>query len=80
MKETLLLLQVLFPLVLSKMLNKVDIEAEVLQGEGETAIVGALRLGISRGVANFVDPDTKEKMRLGKDKFLNSLINLFYFI
>lgn len=56
--------QVLFPLVLSKMLNKVDIEAEVLQGEGESAIVGALRLGISRGIAHFVDPDTKEKMRL----------------
>lgn len=58
--------QVLFPLVFTKLLKKVDIEAHVDKYSGEIAVAGGIRYGISRCIVNFVDEERKEKMRLGK--------------
>ncbi|XP_066156810.1 small ribosomal subunit protein uS9m [Euwallacea fornicatus] len=55
--------QVLFPLIFSNMLNKVDLEAEV-EGGGPSGQAGAIRWGISWGLKSFVDEETVEKMRL----------------
>nr|XP_008191155.1 PREDICTED: 28S ribosomal protein S9, mitochondrial [Tribolium castaneum] len=55
--------QVLFPLLFSNMLNKVDIEAEV-EGGGPSSQAGAIRWGIAWGLRSFVDQDMIEKMRL----------------
>ncbi|XP_065212471.1 small ribosomal subunit protein uS9m [Planococcus citri] len=55
---------VLFPLIFSKMLKKVDIEARVTTFSGDMAVAGGIRYGISRCIANFVDQDMKDKMKL----------------
>lgn len=63
------LLQILFPLILSGLLNRIDIEANVVQSRGDMGNAGAIRYGISRGICHFVDADMKEKMKLGKRSF-----------
>lgn len=50
------------------MVNKVDIEVTVRRRGGEIAAAGAIRYGISLCLANIVNKDTKEKMRLGKNE------------
>ncbi|GFO28403.1 28S ribosomal protein s9, mitochondrial [Plakobranchus ocellatus] len=57
-RETLLL-----PFIVSGLLGKVDVEADVEMG-GPTGQAGAIRLGLSRALTAFVDEDVKEKMRL----------------
>lgn len=60
-----LTLQILFPLIFTNMLGKVDIEANV-EGGGPSGQAGAVRWGISMGLRCFVDADMVNKMRLGK--------------
>ncbi|XP_072395229.1 small ribosomal subunit protein uS9m [Diabrotica undecimpunctata] len=55
--------QLLFPLIFTNMLNKVDVECNVV-GSGESAQAGALRWGIASGLRSFVDEEMIEKMRL----------------
>ncbi|XP_066250226.1 small ribosomal subunit protein uS9m [Euwallacea similis] len=55
--------QILFPLIFSNMLNKVDVEAEV-DGGGPSGQAGAIRWGLSWGLRSFVDEETVEEMRL----------------
>lgn len=59
------ILKVMFPLVFSGMLEKVDIEANV-EGGGEMGQAGAIRWGISMALRSFVDSDTLDRMRLGE--------------
>lgn len=58
-------MQVLFPLVFSGMLGKVDIESNVAGG-GPSGQAGAIRWGIAMGLRCFVPTDMINKMRLGK--------------
>lgn len=55
--------QLLFPLIFTDMLNKVDIECNV-SGGGPSGQAGALRWGIAWGLRSFVDQDIIEKMRI----------------
>ncbi|XP_015788337.1 28S ribosomal protein S9, mitochondrial [Tetranychus urticae] len=55
--------QILFPLLFTNMLNKVDIEATV-EGVGEAAQAGAIRHGTSLALTSFLDPHMIESMRL----------------
>ncbi|XP_050548651.1 28S ribosomal protein S9, mitochondrial [Daktulosphaira vitifoliae] len=55
--------QILFPLLFTDMVDKVDIEASV-RGGGISGKAGAIRYGISWGLRSFVDNDTVEKMRI----------------
>lgn len=55
--------QILFPLIFTGMLNKVDIES-VVTGGGPSGQVGAIRWGIAWGLRSFVDEEMLEKMRL----------------
>lgn len=62
-KETQEREQLLFPLLFTNLLNKVDIECNV-EGGGTSAQAGALRWGISWGLKSFVDEEMAESMRL----------------
>lgn len=53
------------PLILTDMIGKVDIEANVEHG-GQSGKAGAIRWGISMALRSFVDADMVEKMRLGE--------------
>ncbi|XP_018331834.1 28S ribosomal protein S9, mitochondrial [Agrilus planipennis] len=55
--------QVIFPLIFTKMLNKVDVEAYV-EGGGPSGQAGAIRWGISWGLRSFVDDKIIESMRI----------------
>ncbi|CAH0545876.1 unnamed protein product [Brassicogethes aeneus] len=55
--------QVIFPLLFTNMINKVDIEANV-EGGGSSGQAGAIRWGIAWGLRSFLDQETIEKMRL----------------
>ncbi|XP_022911432.1 small ribosomal subunit protein uS9m [Onthophagus taurus] len=55
--------QLLFPLIFTNMLNKVDIEAHV-EGGGPSGQAGAIRWGLAMGLRSFVEPEMIEKMRL----------------
>ncbi|XP_049860254.1 28S ribosomal protein S9, mitochondrial [Schistocerca gregaria] len=55
--------QLLFPLIFTGMLNKVDVEA-VVTGGGPSGQAGAIRWGIAWGLRSFVDEEMLEKMRL----------------
>ncbi|CAH1186851.1 unnamed protein product, partial [Phyllotreta striolata] len=55
--------QLLFPLIFTDMLNKVDVECNVAGG-GYSGQAGALRWGIASGLRSFVEPDMIEKMRI----------------
>ncbi|XP_076224500.1 mitochondrial ribosomal protein S9 [Nomia melanderi] len=55
--------QIIFPLIFTNMQDKVDIEATV-SGGGPTGQSGVVRLGIAKGLRNFVDIQMIEKMRL----------------
>lgn len=57
--------KILFPLIFTGMLNKVDIEANV-EGGGPAGQAGAVRWGISMALRSFVDEEMVEKMRLGE--------------
>lgn len=57
--------KILFPLIFSNMLNKVDIEANVEKG-GPSGQAGAIRWGISMALRSFVDAQTVERMRYSK--------------
>lgn len=54
---------VLFPLIFTDMLNKIDIEATTHTG-GPSGQAGAVRFGISLCLKSFVDDDMVEKMRI----------------
>ncbi|KAF5277482.1 hypothetical protein FQR65_LT03819 [Abscondita terminalis] len=54
---------ILFPLIFTGMLGKIDVEAFV-EGGGTSGQAGAIRWGISNGLRSFVSPDMMEKMRL----------------
>nr|XP_019541121.1 28S ribosomal protein S9, mitochondrial [Aedes albopictus] len=55
--------QVLFPLIFSDMVGKVDVVANV-EGGGFSGQAGAIRWGIAMGLRSFVDADTIDKMRM----------------
>lgn len=55
--------QIIFPLIVSGMLGRVDITAEVFHG-GSSGQAGAIRLAISTALQSLVDQDTVEKMRI----------------
>ncbi|KAK4876900.1 hypothetical protein RN001_009406 [Aquatica leii] len=55
--------QLLFPLIFTDMLGKVDIEAFV-DGGGPSGQAGAVRWGIANGLRSFVSESMMEKMRL----------------
>ncbi|EDW68409.1 uncharacterized protein Dvir_GJ24698 [Drosophila virilis] len=55
--------QLLFPLSYSKMLGKVDVEANV-EGGGPSGQAGAIRWGIAMSLRSFVDQEMIETMRL----------------
>lgn len=57
-RETLLL-----PLIVSKHIGKVDVEADVELG-GPTGQAGAIRLGLARALLAFAEDSVKENMRL----------------
>jgi len=55
--------QILYPLLFSGMVGKVDIEANVCGG-GFSGQAGAIRWGISMALRSFVDAETLDRMRL----------------
>jgi small subunit ribosomal protein S9 len=55
--------QVLFPLIFSGMLGKVDVEVTV-SGGGHSSEAGAVRHGIALALRGFLAPEEVEKMRL----------------
>ncbi|XKL62474.1 hypothetical protein PGB90_002307 [Kerria lacca] len=58
---------VLFPLILSKMLNKVDVEVTNVKkpvSGGDSSLANAIRWAVSKGVFQFVDVETKERLKL----------------
>jgi len=55
--------QIIFPLIFTGMIDKVDIEANV-EGGGVSGQAGAIRWGISMALRSFVDAQTIDKMRL----------------
>ncbi|XP_063225673.1 small ribosomal subunit protein uS9m [Bacillus rossius redtenbacheri] len=55
--------QLLFPLIFTGMVGKVDVEATV-DGGGPSGQAGALRWGIAMCLRSYVDKDTVEKMRI----------------
>ncbi|VVC30336.1 Ribosomal protein S9,Ribosomal protein S5 domain 2-type fold,Ribosomal protein S5 domain 2-type fold [Cinara cedri] len=55
--------QILFPLLFTDMVEKVDIEATV-RGGGISGKAGAIRFGISWSLRSFVEPETVERMRI----------------
>ncbi|XP_055921116.1 28S ribosomal protein S9, mitochondrial [Eupeodes corollae] len=55
--------QIIFPLIFTQMLGKVDIEANV-EGGGPSGQAGAIRWGIAMSLRSFVDQDMIEEMRL----------------
>lgn len=55
--------QIIFPLLMSDMLTKVDIEATAFGG-GPSGQAGAIRWGIAWALRSFVSPETAEKMRI----------------
>lgn len=57
--------QLLFPLLFTDMVDKVDIEATV-SGGGVSGKAGAIRFGISWSLRSFVDSEVVERMRIGK--------------
>jgi small subunit ribosomal protein S9 len=59
-------LQVLFPLIFAGLLGAVDVEATV-SGGGFSGQAGAVRWGIAWSLRSFVDTETVERMRLGKN-------------
>lgn len=61
--------KVIFPLIFSNTLGKVDIEANV-EGGGSASQAGAIRWGISMALRSFVDSDTVDRMRLGEFSYL----------
>lgn len=55
--------QILFPLIFTQMLGKVDVEANV-NGGGPSGQAGAIRWGIAMSLRSFVEPEMVENMRL----------------
>jgi small subunit ribosomal protein S9 len=55
--------QLIFPLIFTDMIGKVDVEANVAGG-GPSGQAGAIRWGIAMGLRSFLDQDVIEKMRL----------------
>jgi len=55
--------QILFPLLFTDMIDKVDIEATV-KGGGISGKAGAIRFGISWALRSFVESETIERMRI----------------
>jgi len=52
----------MFPLHFTGLLNKVDFEAKII--EGDSTFSGAIRLGISHCLCSFVSKDIIERMRI----------------
>jgi len=55
--------QILFPLIFTNTLGKVDVEASVIGG-GFTGQAGAIRWGISMALRSFVDEQTRDELRI----------------
>lgn len=55
--------QVIFPLIFTNMIEKVDIEATV-EGGGPTGQSGAIRWGIAWGLRSFLPPDIIDNMKI----------------
>lgn len=55
--------QIIFPLILTDMTHKVDVDATI-NGGGPTGQSGAIRWGIAWGLRSFVDASTIERMRV----------------
>ncbi|XP_055603393.1 28S ribosomal protein S9, mitochondrial [Uranotaenia lowii] len=55
--------QILFPLIYTDMVGKVDVVANVAGG-GFSGQAGAIRWGIAMGLRSFIDQETTERMRL----------------
>jgi len=55
--------QIIYPLLFSGMIGKVDVEANV-RGGGFSGKAGAIRWGISMALRSFVDAETLDRMRL----------------
>ncbi|XP_043497920.1 28S ribosomal protein S9, mitochondrial isoform X3 [Polistes fuscatus] len=55
--------QVIFPLIFTNMIEKVDIEA-VVEGGGYTGQSGAIRWGIAWGLRSFVTPEVVQNMKI----------------
>ncbi|XP_014613145.1 PREDICTED: 28S ribosomal protein S9, mitochondrial-like isoform X1 [Polistes canadensis] len=55
--------QVIFPLIFTNMIEKVDIEA-VVEGGGNTGQSGAIRWGIAWGLRSFVTPEVVQNMKI----------------
>lgn len=66
---SLCLFQIIFPLLFTGMIGKVDIEA-TFTGGGPTGQSGAMRWGIAWGLRSFVDKPMIEKMRVGKEQLI----------
>lgn len=56
-------MQVLFPLIFTNFLGKVDVEATVTGG-GFSGQAGAIRWGISMALRSFVDEPMREELRI----------------
>lgn len=57
----------LFPLQVSGMLDKVDIISRIVRRPvtlGDSAVAGAIRYAISQSIAAYVDPESRERLRL----------------
>lgn len=76
--------QILFPLLFTDMVDKVDIEASV-RGGGVSGKAGAIRFGISWGLRSFVSPEVVERMRIGNcifyiyNKLITMILNIILF-
>ncbi|KAF5273697.1 hypothetical protein FQA39_LY07387 [Lamprigera yunnana] len=55
--------RLIFPLLFTGMLGKVDVEAHV-EGGGSSGQAGVIRLGIASCLRSFVSEDMVEKMRI----------------
>lgn len=56
--------QVLFPLLFTRMLGKVDVRATVDADSGQSAQAGVIRYGISKSLVSFVSTEMILKMKL----------------
>lgn len=73
-----ILFQVLFPLEVCELLDKVDLEVTV-EGPGLSSQAGAVRLAISMAVAPLVDEENRTKLRIGACLANGILADTYFF-
>lgn len=62
------------------MLNKVDVEVTNVKkpvSGGDSSLANAIRWAVSKGVFQFVDVETKERLKLGMDTIYEKFL-LYY--